>query len=118
MRQSTSPSFDFGSTTATSHSSRAQTSLRHQSPEPRHGPEAHTICPRMFATGLLLRVSIRVGFPSLLPTSARHAGRKIRKPITHCRFLISDFRLLIPPLLAAFGFFPPCPLWSTMNRFI
>src|SRR5712664_2194319 len=80
MRQSASLSCEAESITATSHSSLAQTSPRHQSPEVRHGPEAQTILPRTLPDEFA-RVLMRVGCPRIVCTSARHGGRKTLKPI-------------------------------------
>src|SRR3989441_12901183 len=82
MRQSTSLCPPLESAIATSHSSLAQTSARHQSPEERHGPEAQTIFPRIALDASTLRAAIRTGAPRDVRTSARQGGRKILKPIT------------------------------------
>src|SRR5207237_4251084 len=82
MRQSTSLCPPLESAIATSHSSLAQTSARHQSPEERHGPEAEIIFPRTVQGAFTLRALMRTGSPRDVRTSARQGGRKILKPIT------------------------------------
>src|SRR5438045_8487782 len=96
MRQSTSLSPPLEFATATSHSSLAQTSARHQSPEERHGPEAQTIFPRIALDASTLRAAIRTGSPSRVCTSARHDGRNILKPIKHCEWRFADCEFEIP----------------------
>src|SRR5439155_20552423 len=80
---------EVGSTTATSHSSLAHTSARHQSPDARHGPEAQTILP-LTLRDESARALMRVGRPLMVCTSACHGGRKTLKPITHCELRIAD----------------------------
>src|SRR2546430_6036397 len=90
MRQRISFSFEVESSTATSHSSLAQLSERHQSPDARQGPAAQTISPRTLLDIFGLRALMRAGRPRTVCTSAFHGGRKIRKPITGCRLRIVD----------------------------
>src|ERR1041384_2528128 len=99
MRQRISFSLEVASSTATSHSSLAQTSDRHHSPDARQGPAAQTISPRSLLDIFGLRALMRAGRPCATFTSAFHGGRKIRKPITHCRLPFADCRLI-----PAFGF--------------
>src|SRR6184192_4348677 len=96
MRQSTSLCPPLESAIATSHSSLAQTSAPHQSPEERHGPEAQTIFPRIALDASTLRAAIRTGAPSRVCTSARHDGRNILKPIEHCELRIANCGFEIP----------------------
>src|SRR5207248_8784095 len=90
MRQSTSLSPPLEFATATAHSSLAQTSARHQSPEERHGPEAQTILPRIALDASMLRAAMRTGSPRRVCTAARHGGRNILKPIKHCGLRIAN----------------------------
>src|SRR5260221_14231217 len=92
MRHSTSFGSEVEPATAMSHSSLAQMSVRHQSPEVRQGPEAQIIFPRTRQDELILCVLMRPGRPFLICTSARHGGRKTLKPITHRRLPIADCR--------------------------
>src|ERR1044072_6567757 len=82
MRQRISFSFEVASSPAPPHSSLAQTSDRHQSPDARQGPAAQTISTRTLLDIFELRVLIRAGRPCTVCTSAVHGGRKIRKPVT------------------------------------
>src|SRR5437588_10076874 len=107
MRQSTSLCLLLESATATSHSSLAQTSARHQSPEERHGPEAQTISPRIALDASLLRAAMRTGSPSRVCTAACQDGRKILKPITGSAG--------VPPALSAKS--EPLPTFFRALRF-
>src|SRR6266404_4032657 len=81
MRQSTSTCSELELLTATSHSSLAQRSARHQSPEVRQGPEAQTTWPRITYDEDAPRALIRAGRCCMLCTSAGHGGRKTLNPI-------------------------------------
>src|ERR1700730_16116121 len=76
-----------------SHSSLAQTSVRHQSPDVRQGPETQITLPRTTHDEFKSRALIRVGRPRMVCTSARHDGRKTLNPIKHCPLPIADCRL-------------------------
>src|SRR5712692_5213773 len=75
MRQSISLCPPFESATDTSHSSLAQASAHHQSPEALHGPAARIILPRTVHDEFIPRALISVGRPPIVLTSARHACR-------------------------------------------
>src|SRR5437899_9482727 len=78
------------SATEISHSSLAQTSSRHHSPEALHGPDACTILPRTRQADVGPPALIRDGNPYIVTTFATNGGRKILKPITHCGLRIAD----------------------------
>src|SRR5947199_6654926 len=96
MRQSTSLCPPLESAIATSHSSLAQTSAPHQSPEERHGPEAQTIFPRIALDAAMLRAAMRTGSPARVCTSGRHEGRNMLKPIKHCEWAVADCGVEVP----------------------
>ena len=75
-----------------SHSSLAQTSVRHQSPEIRHGPEAQITLPRTRQDEFTLCALMRAGRPCMVCTSARQGGRKTLNPIKHCPVPIAHCR--------------------------
>src|SRR5437867_11815182 len=75
------PSSEFD-LTATSHSSLAQASVRHQSPVVLHGPAMRTTLPCTLR--LAPQALICVGYPRSACTMARNGGRKTLKP-RHCR---------------------------------
>src|ERR1044071_6156986 len=102
MRQMISLSRELGSISATSHSSLDHTSDRHQSPDPRQGPAAQTTRPRIRLDACGPRALTRAGFPPVVSTSTRHAGRKILKPMTDCELWIVD---------CGFAFLPTSDLW-------
>src|SRR5581483_2052551 len=68
----------FAACMAMSHSSRAQGSCSHQSPEERQGPACHKMSPPIS----FLFALMRAGMPSHMVTVAAIGGRKRRKAVT------------------------------------
>src|SRR3984885_5743273 len=65
--------------TAMSHSSRAQPSCSHQSPEERHGPAVQRISP---CISLFLEQVMCAGLPSCIVMATFTGGRKMRSAVT------------------------------------
>src|SRR5580704_7945595 len=76
--------------TAMSHSSRAQPSCSHQSPDERQGPAAQRISP---CISLCLGQLMDAGLPSCKVTATSTGGRKMRSAVTRS----SELSLLNPP---------------------
>src|ERR1700681_4684107 len=97
--------------TPTSHSSRAQKSERHQSPDVRHGPATQTTFP--YTLLFLSQALISRGYPCSACTMARNGGRKTRKPSRKFGFRISDFGLLFPVTPLPFALCPFLPRFDS-----
>ena len=95
---------------AISHSSRAQPSCSHQSPEERQGPAAQRISPHI---SLRFGHAMRTGRPSRRVTAACTGGRKMRSAVTAPSVL--DLRAA-SSLLLSFSFARTALLFTSAPR--